>query len=115
MSIWQVWLKLLRKGNPLVLPLDTEYKTCTQEDIDRLMADFSAYGFKWLTNIFDCDDFAWVFKAMAARKGLPVGFVIGWHNGLHCWNVYITDKAHFIEPQNGEIDPKGYLPILTII
>ncbi len=115
MGIFKVWLSLLKRGNPLVLPLDTQYQTCNEEDIQRLCADFSALGFKWTTNIFDCDDFAWVFKAMAAKRGLPVGFVIGWHNGLHCWNVYISDKAHFIEPQNGEIDPKGYLPIMTII
>ena len=115
MSWLKLILKLLRAGCPFILPLDSRYEPITQAELDNLITEYQVKELYYHPDIFDCDDFAWVFKGLASKRKLQVGFVIGWHHGLHCWNVVITDKVNWIEPQSGKINQRGYWPWLVII
>lgn len=116
---WQVWLKLLLKGCPFVFLLDRGYHLGTARELAACITAFKGFGFKYIPETFDCDDFAMNFKALASRVDFQtVGVVCGWHKGLHCWNVALIDGGLlWIEPQTGEIDlrNRGYWPWLTII
>ena len=85
---------------PFILLLDTHYKPIP---IDMIAELCKAIGLVWGEDFSDCDDFAWLFKAEAIKRGLNgVGFVIGrlWGKG-HAWNVALTDYGIFqVEPQN---------------
>lgn len=118
MSWLKLILKLLRAGCPFILPLDSRYEPITQAELDNLITEYQVKELYYHPEIFDCDDFAWVFKGLAAeRRRQAVGFVIGWwQGGLHCWNVAITETGlKWIEPQTGKINQRGYWPWLVII
>jgi len=119
MKWYRIWLELLRKGCLFVLPLDRRYRLMHRLTLDVLINEYSRSLPAYTKEVYDCDDFAWVFKGEASRRRLQaVGFVIGWRRGLHCWNVAVTHAGVFwIEPQNGDTDLKGrwYIPWLVII
>ena len=117
MNVIQLWLKLAWKlRTPFILPLDLRYQVATLEQVKAIPMPPMTYT----PEIRDCDDFAWVFKGMAAQAQIQaVGMVIGRGlGGLHCWNCAVTADGVFqIEPQTGETfqKKKGYYPGLVII
>ncbi|MHC1627725.1 MAG: hypothetical protein ACXQTI_02700 [Candidatus Nezhaarchaeales archaeon] len=75
---------------------------------------------KWLPQLvytsesFDCDDFAFLFKALCVKDlGVNCAFLVGGEVrkdgrllGLHAWNMVLLmgeQKLAFVEPQLGEI------------
>ena len=100
------WLKLYFKlawflKTPLILLLDTRYKPIGYGLIRTLC---KAIGLTWDKDFSDCDDFAWLFKAKAIRRGLNgVGLVVGRMGGKpHCWNVALVEYSLYqVEPQTG--------------
>ena len=114
---YNIFWRLIKIGCLLIIPLDFKYFFTSEDLLHSFLEVYKECERpKYVPEIFDCDDFAWIFKSKALDWGIVTGFVIGWHNGLHCWNVCVTyNKAYFIEPQTGNIVSKGYKPILTII
>ena len=116
--VWKVYLRVAWAcKTPFVLPFDVEYKEVTYRvliDIAKTIKE----TFKYITDVSDCDDAAWQFKAVAShKKENGVGLVVGWHNGLHCWNVVLRDfgTTQQIEPQTGNPVGKGYHAFLAEI
>lgn len=104
---------------PFILPLDMKYKLLSKNEFFDIGVALAA-DFKYITDISDCDDAAWRFKAEASRrKENGVGLVIGWMKGLHVWNVAITEDGVFqVEPQNNVLVTKRkirYWSIFVII
>lgn len=96
---------------------DTVYYMCTQTQL----LDFLEWWRKeqlpylvYTAERFDCDDFAFLFKALCVMKThLNCSLLVGgevWQNdellGLHAWNLVLVDAprvVQFVEPQLGEI------------
>ena len=116
---YQLFWKLLKKAKtPLILPLDFDYEVMNEMELNNLIIEYDIKELYYKAEIFDCDDFAWVFKGLASKRKIqPVGLVIGRRKGIwHCWNVVITEKGtYFIEPQTGRIVEKGYKAWIIII
>ena len=109
MEIWS-WCKTYFKlawflKTPFILLLDNRYKPIPYRLIKELC---EAIGLVWGEDFSDCDDFAWLFKAEATKRGLNgAGFILGKHHGWHSWNVALTEYGPFqVEPQNGRIFQK---------
>jgi len=119
MKWWKLALKLfLSLKTPLILILDMRYFIADSITLSKHIRETSK--FNYLVDRFDCDDFAWVFKAFFNKQQInSVGFVIGLYSwGLHCWNCAVCVEGVFqIEPQTGELfkHKKGYIPLLVII
>ena len=96
---------------------DMEYYMCTQ---DQLLEFLEWWRREQLPSLmytaekFDCDDFAFLFKALCVMKthlncSLLVGGEVrqnGQLLGLHAWNLVVVDaprEVQFVEPQTGEI------------
>ena len=116
--VWKVYLKVAWAcRTPLVLPLDLKYREINLSVLKVIAAKIKR-SFGYLTDVSDCDDAAWIFKGEASRKKENgIGFVIGWHKGLHCWNVALSGaKVFHIEPQTGNLGVgKSYRPFVVII
>jgi len=102
---------------PFILLLDSYYRFTGKGILSRLAYKLDE---KWVKDYFDCDDFAWLYKALASKLQLNgVGFVIGrYDGGLHAWNVALTNEGIYqVEPQNGVTFKwhKEYRPLLVII
>jgi len=84
---------------PFILLLDTHYKLIPYRLIKELCEAIGlVYG-----EFTDCTAFAWVFKALAYKRGFNgIGFILGRHRGWHNWNVALVKYSLCqIEPQNG--------------
>lgn len=111
MNALKLYLKLAwHCKTPFIFLFDTKYKPTTLAillQLTHLMPDMD-----YIPDYLDCDDFAWVYKALACKRGInSVGLVIGWHRGLHCWNIGMTrDRIYQVEPQGGAVfqKRKGY-------
>ena len=96
---------------------DLEYYMCTQ---DQLLEFLEWWRKEQLPSLmytpekFDCDDFAFLFKALCVMKthlncSLLVGGEVRQNGellGLHAWNLVVVDaprEVQFVEPQTGEI------------
>ena len=103
---------------PLVIILDTEYKSISTEVLKEIAAQIKS-RFKYIENIADCDDAALLFKAAASeRQENGVGLIFGkTPRGLHAWNVAMRDDGLYeVEPQTAAIGKrKGYKPWVVII
>lgn len=90
---------------PFVLLLDRRYKDVSANKAREFCENL---GLTYWEDFSDCDEYAWLFKAEAICKGLNgAGFVIGRHNGWHCWNIIITEYGiRQVEPQNSIIFKK---------
>lgn len=107
---------------PFVFLLDSKYKTISLKEVMALYANILT-SIKYLPEFHDCDDYAWIMKAIANTQKLnAIGFVIGWVSwhgiGLHAWNVVLCNEGVYqLEPQNAEIfkKGKGYHPLVIII
>jgi len=92
---------------------DARYWGCSMKDWQGVIADVVRDLPVYRQDRFDCDNFAVLFSALVAQRyglntcGIAVGTSPG---GRHAWNVIrAEDGWHSLEPQNGRIDPKGYL------
>jgi Agglutinin C-terminal len=86
-------------------------------EVKDILDESSADRRVWMTERFDCDDFAYVLKSemsihayesASLRYALCVGIVWGnfdWVSGYHAVNWFIADdgELRFIEPQSDEI------------
>lgn len=109
-----VWLL----KTPFILLLDARYKPLPYRLIREIC---ESIGLVWGEDFSDCDDFAWLFKAEATKRGLNgVGFIIGKiPQGGHAWNVVLTIEAGLcqVEPQTGMVfnQAKEYRPRFVIM
>ena len=121
MTALQVYLKLLAAfKTPLIAVIDLNYKATTRQFIDNLLAELLRENNKYIVDYFDCDDFSFVFKAMASKRLVnSVGLVIGIRETIpHVWNVAICDDGVYqIEPQSGYVFryDKIYKPKVIVI
>lgn len=71
-------------------------------------------GYEYKPEVFDCDDFAWVYKAQASRqayadnasKSFAVAFIAGrTRNSAHAANLFVdySGRLKVLEPQTGSI------------
>lgn len=91
---------------PFIFLFDTKYKLTNITALANLYKEMPEIYY--IPELRDCDDYAWIYKALASRAGInTVGLVIGKHHGLHCWNVAVCDNGIYqIEPQTGSIFQK---------
>ena len=93
---------------------DSEYFCTPEKDAQQIIAESSLDRKRWVSERFDCDDFALVLKAHFAEAAYVDGsrraahcFGIVWGNlpGPHAINWMINDdmKLRFVEPQNDDI------------
>lgn len=108
---------------PFVCLLDRRYK-CVSADTARNICE--SLGITYWEDFSDCDEYAWLFKAEAIRRGLNgAGFVIGKRGssfgldrGYHAWNIILTEYGvRQVEPQNGTVfkQLKDYRPWMVIL
>ena len=103
---------------PFVFLLDKKYNLATPKLLKDIQRELLQE--KYITDYFDCDDYAWLFKALANRvKVNGIGFVVGKSiGGWHAWNIVLmADRVYQIEPQTGAIfkKSKDYKPVVVII
>jgi hypothetical protein len=116
----KLYFRILRQlHTPFVLFLDAKYQILSERSLGCLF-NLVNDDLLYVAEYYDCDDFAWNFKALASQRyENGVGFVIGWYRkGLHAWNCAImADGIYQIEPQTKSVfrDGKGYRPLMVII
>ena len=89
--------------------LDGEYYLLDLPSWRKILAHSSIDKLRYVNDIFDCDDFAWLFSAlMNSLHGLnSVGFATGWlnNNEYHAFNIIMLEnngiEFWLYEPQNG--------------
>ena len=83
--------------------LDNKYFVCTKPEFQKVVDANTIDEKKYIKDQFDCDNFAFAFKAQVAMqyKLNNVGMVID-HSGGHAYNVIVfsNGKAELFEPQN---------------
>jgi hypothetical protein len=102
MNAVSLYFKLAwRLRTPFLFMLDWKYRPVAGLDTLGQMA--GGLGLSYENDYSDCDDFAWLFKARAVEQKINgIGFVWGYHHGLHFWNVVYTPEGIYqFEPQNG--------------
>ncbi len=104
---------------PFIFLLDSKYRQVHHSLLASLTVKVRG---RYRADYYDCDDFAWRFKAEANNIGENgVGFVVGWGWGrrsFHCWNIALRlVSIQQIEPQTGRIFVKDrrYLPLVVIL
>lgn len=117
---FQVYRKLMRAlRTPFILLLDSFYTVISLDDAQETYAGVLA-DVKYIPEWQDCDDFAWIMKAIANAQHInAIGFIVGKvPGGLHAWNVVLCHEGVYqLEPQTGEMFERkeGYRPLLAII
>ena len=112
--MWSNWKTYFRTAwalkTPFVLLLDRRYKLIsadTAREICEALGTTYEEGYK--PEVFDCDDYAWLYKAEGSRRQINgIGFAIGRYKGFwYCWNVILTPYGvRNVEPQNCAIFKK---------
>ena len=86
---------------------DNEYYYTLHEDWGRVFYNVLMGMPRYITEAYDCDDFAFSLKARVSEryKLNTVGIVIGGHPwGYHAWNCFLSEHGiFFIEPQTGDV------------
>jgi len=99
------------------LPLDSRYWVCTKKDFQDWIEWDWTNGKKYIAEEYDCDNFAFSFKARCDRKiGInAVGLVIDYSGG-HAYNLVVfSDVApELFEPQNDSWKKKGQSKMFTL-
>lgn len=115
-SAVKLWFKLAWQfKTPFVFPMDTIYYPITEDQLLELYDEFP-HDYKWIPEVSDCDDAAFVFKGIASRHKInAIGVVTGKGlGGAHAWNCVLLDKGIVqFEPQNGKI--VKYRPMAVVI
>jgi len=116
-------LKNYAKGNAQIYLLDHFYYLPKKEEVVELLKDTNVDKLKYLSEVYDCDDFAvrlWGVTSQGKWASTTLGFACG---NRHAFNIVILEdeKLYIIEPQNDKLIPiekasKMYKPIwLTMI
>jgi hypothetical protein len=112
------WNILKKYKTPLVLLLDKNYEAIKRNYLVLYLRKVQN-AIRYMSDISDCDNFAFAFKGIADLYGNGVGIVIGLHKGKwHCWNIALTERGlEQVEPQLSCLDYEleDYIPILIII
>jgi hypothetical protein len=93
---------------------DLYYQALSDAQAGSVYQDSGLRNYHWRSQVFDCDDFSYVYKAQASRNayaanaeyGYAVGVIFGrTSTGAHAVNVFIDPqgKVRILEPQNGKI------------
>ncbi|MCB1054963.1 MAG: lectin MOA-related protein [Acidobacteria bacterium] len=93
---------------------DEYYEAITDPQAKSIYGHSGLSGFSYVPEVFDCDDYSYVYKAQASKDawssrpefGYAVGVLFGANaNGAHAVNVFIDPKGgvRVLEPQNGSI------------
>jgi hypothetical protein len=99
---------------------DTDYELLDTSRAGVIYADSGLSSYKWIPDVFDCDDFSYVYKAQACRqayadnqatgnavvRSYALGVIWGRSaNSAHAVNVFVdyTGSVKVLEPQNGSI------------
>lgn len=95
-------------NNISILLLDSKYWAASQEAWDLILQYNGVDTQKYVSDRYDCDDFAFSFKGAVSRKFAVngVGLVIDF-SGHHAYNCVLVHKdndlsVEFIEPQNDQ-------------
>jgi len=96
------------------LPLDGTYQTPTRDGFRAITAQDLTNLLAYEQAEFDCENFALLFAALAARDyGInTVGVVVDW-SGAHAYNVVVYDdqSIEFYEPQSDSFYPPSDFPV----
>ncbi|TPW38731.1 hypothetical protein FKD06_25280 [Serratia sp. SRS-8-S-2018] len=110
--------------------LDRRYLMISEKQAKKIYEDSMLSQYKWKEDVFDCDDFSFVYKAQASmyayKNNAECGYAVGVLFGLgksgsgHVINIFIdyASKVKIIEPQSGKIiDGKdwSYTPFFILI
>ncbi len=101
---------------------DNRYWCVSMEDWKRIFDDVRSNLPSYVPEKFDCEDFAVSVTARIIEryKLNTCAFVCGQSPmGYHGFNLFIAKegnafKLHVLEPQNGQVDPEGYIPETVI-
>jgi hypothetical protein len=96
-------------------PGDAFYEAVPDSLASDIYAKSGLSAYRWRSEVFDCDDFSYVYKAEASRSayasnaeyGYAIGVIFGSApSGGHAVNVFIDPKGtvRVIEPQSGRIE-----------
>jgi hypothetical protein len=125
-------------GNPALLfthllesVADPKYITLPDSLAKTIWNDSGLGDMDWTESVFDCDDFATVYKAAALKAGYNAGsdysYAVWLISGIspdllsgHATNVYINEskQVKILEPQNGRVvDGKDwdYIPYVVLM
>ena len=83
--------------------LDNKYRLCVSEDMQRIIEWDFVDQKEYLADFWDCDDFAFAFKARcAAVFGVNQVALIVDYSSLHAYNLIVLpdEKIWLMEPQN---------------
>ena len=96
-------LKTHRKGHMDIKSLDVRYLLCDEKDMQAIIDWDWTDNKKYVSEKYDCDNFAFSFKAMVDRRfGLNnVGLVIDL-SGKHAYNIIVfkDGSVKLFEPQS---------------
>lgn len=102
---------------PAIFLQDTTYYPVTYQMMQDFFWDMPPLVYK--PDLADCDNYAFIYKGIADRKGNVVGIVLGLYNGkLHVWNVALTTLGVFqIEPQTRRAfkHDRHYIPMIVLL
>jgi len=98
------WKMTYDKENKMRLTaLDSKYFLCDEQDMKAIIEWDWTDNKKYVSEKYDCDNFAFSFKAMVDRRfGLNnVGLVIDWSGG-HAYNIIVfkDGTVKIFEPQS---------------
>jgi hypothetical protein len=109
-------------------PCDSEYYYVSFEKWKDVFADCFSEIPKYMKNRRDCEDLAWIMRAMVLMLyGINgIGYVVGETEfGRHGFNIFISEKGvHLLEPNPKfaygnynilDVGERGYLPDLVLI
>jgi len=100
---WQYSGKLSLSSKMEIKAIDNKYWTCSEKDWKKIIEFDWTDEKKYVTEQYDCDNFAFNFKARVARKfGLnSVGLVIDYSGG-HAYNLIVFSDGTWkiFEPQS---------------
>ena len=110
-------VKQAHKASPLsklqLIPLDSKYWSVDIDTWETILKYTGVDKKKYISERYDCDDFAFTFKGNVAQKLdiNGVGFVCD-YSGRHAYNCILVNvgnelKFYVIEPQNDKFVVKG--------
>lgn len=93
---------------------DEFYEAISDTQAGTIYQESGLRNYKWKNEVFDCDDFSYVYKAQASKTayassaefGYAIGVIFGrTSTGAHAVNVFVDTRGQvrIIEPQTGGI------------
>ena len=99
---------------------DTEYEVIDNAKAVQIWNSSKLTNYTWKKDVFDCDDFSYVYKAEASRRAYDDNAVRSYaigcvaattSNGAHAANLFVnySGQVRILEPQTGHvIDPETW-------